>query len=295
MRANRLCFTPFKTLSSVNRKVLNQFTNKTQLGFLVSGDIPLLWPKARNFKAATNLTHLCTRSLFATARAACEDPVNINSKTEDELDISECLGALFSNDEREQVKAAKSIAEMLLLPPTLPDEVHADILDPELDKSRKLWSSLFDEAEDGKSAATVTSDDWAARAQAAAASGEDEEDAVVGASLTFGEIDFDAMATLFRAVRALGGLRDAGGTFWDLGAGPGRPALAAALLHDFDTVRGIELQEPAFARARRALDAFERANRGGRRTKVPALASRAGNIPARLPDLIQACPRSESS
>lgn len=182
--------------------------------------------------------------------------------------MSEAIAALFSDDENKQAKACKAIADMLSLPPSLPAEVHANISEPNHDSLRRLWASFFDETDEGKSLAEAASSDWIARAEAAKSSGEDEEDAVVGASLTFGEIDFDAMALLFRAVRALGGLREPGGAFWDLGAGPGRPALAAALLHDFDAVRGVELQEPAFTRARRAQEAYDRA---GRRTQVPHL------------------------
>lgn len=39
------------------------------------------------------------------------------------------------------------------------------------------------------------------------------------------------------------GLLTGGGTFMDVGTGTGRPVFAAALLHDFDRVVGIELLE----------------------------------------------------
>ena len=37
------------------------------------------------------------------------------------------------------------------------------------------------------------------------------------------------------------GCRESGGIFYDIGSGTGKPALAAALLHDFDQVNGIEI------------------------------------------------------
>ena len=37
-----------------------------------------------------------------------------------------------------------------------------------------------------------------------------------------------------------------GGVFYDLGHGTGKPALAAALLHDFESVNGIEILESLY-------------------------------------------------
>lgn len=254
------------------KKVISNTSNRFFCDGFDKRVVPISWQCAANLRKLGRNEQLRTRPLFTTAHVAFQNTGNIfNTRADDDAEISESIDALFSDDANRQMKACKAIADLLSLPPSLPDEVHANISDPEHDSLRRLWTSIFDEVDEGKSLADAASA-FAARAEAVAVSGEDEEDAVVGASLTFGEIDFDAMALLFRAVRAMGGLREPGGVFWDLGAGPGRPALAAALLHDFDAVRGIELQEAVHARAHRALEAFHRAGgAASRQTQVRCL------------------------
>jgi SAM-dependent methyltransferase len=61
-------------------------------------------------------------------------------------------------------------------------------------------------------------------------------------TLVYGEISFNSFAVAVEKVKnKYGGLSKPGGIFYDIGAGTGKPALAAALLHDFDEVRGIEI------------------------------------------------------
>lgn len=62
-------------------------------------------------------------------------------------------------------------------------------------------------------------------------------------NLTYGEIDFISIGEIFKTIgERYGGVPD-GGIFYDLGHGTGKGVLAAALVHNFDEVRGIELLE----------------------------------------------------
>lgn len=65
-----------------------------------------------------------------------------------------------------------------------------------------------------------------------------------GGSLIYGEIHFFTLAQLF-AVCEL----PTGGRFYDLGCGRGHVVLAAALLHDFAMVKGVELLPSLYAQA----------------------------------------------
>ena len=61
-------------------------------------------------------------------------------------------------------------------------------------------------------------------------------------TLVYGEIKFEPFAVAFQKIRQLyGGLQRRGGVFVDVGAGTGKPAFAAALLHDWDSCRGVEI------------------------------------------------------
>jgi SAM-dependent methyltransferase len=63
-------------------------------------------------------------------------------------------------------------------------------------------------------------------------------------SFTYGEITFQNIAHLFELIRnqtTPNVLHGCGGVFYDLGCGTGKPSFAAALLHDFDTVGGVEM------------------------------------------------------
>ena len=73
------------------------------------------------------------------------------------------------------------------------------------------------------------------------------------ATLTYGEIEFGSFATAFEKIKRIYGipgvgttppggiLQEPGGKFYDIGSGTGKPALAAAFLHPFEFVGGVEL------------------------------------------------------
>lgn len=60
-------------------------------------------------------------------------------------------------------------------------------------------------------------------------------------TLTYGEVDFISLGEIFYTIRERYGGIPSGGVFYDLGHGTGKGVLAAALLHNFDSVRGIEI------------------------------------------------------
>ena len=72
-------------------------------------------------------------------------------------------------------------------------------------------------------------------------------------TLTYGEIEFDSFQMAFSKIRRMyglpgvgttppGGIMQApGGKFYDIGSGTGKPCLAAACIHPFDSVHGIEV------------------------------------------------------
>merc|ERR1740117_57760 len=63
-------------------------------------------------------------------------------------------------------------------------------------------------------------------------------------TLVYGEIKFEPYAITLQKIKKLyGGLAGPGGVFCDIGSGTGKPCFAAALLHDFDRVIGIEILE----------------------------------------------------
>eukprot|EP00943_MAST-04B_sp_MAST-4B-sp1_P005867 g5867.t1 len=66
-------------------------------------------------------------------------------------------------------------------------------------------------------------------------------------TLVYGEISFNSFAVAMeKVINKYGGLQESGGIFYDIGSGTGKPALAAALLHDFDEVKGIEILDGLF-------------------------------------------------
>ena len=72
--------------------------------------------------------------------------------------------------------------------------------------------------------------------------------ALCESSLTYGEILFEPFETALRKIKHLyGGLARPGGTFVDVGSGSGKAVFAAALLHEWESLHGIEVR-----RARRA-------------------------------------------
>ena len=64
---------------------------------------------------------------------------------------------------------------------------------------------------------------------------------VSDATLTYGEVDFVSIGEVFETIRHRYGGIPEGGVFYDLGSGTGKGVVAAALLHNFDECRGIEI------------------------------------------------------
>mmetsp|Transcript_74948 Transcript_74948/g.207497 ORF Transcript_74948/g.207497 Transcript_74948/m.207497 type:complete len:275 (-) Transcript_74948:278-1102(-) len=78
----------------------------------------------------------------------------------------------------------------------------------------------------------------------ALSSRERDEKGLNSSTLVYGEISFESYAIAFEKIKnKYGGLQKPGGKFYDIGSGTGKPALAAALLHDWDHVVGIEILE----------------------------------------------------
>ena len=67
--------------------------------------------------------------------------------------------------------------------------------------------------------------------------------ALCESTLTYGEILLDPFETALRKIKHLyGGLAAPGGKFVDIGSGAGKPVFAAALLHQWDVLQGIEVR-----------------------------------------------------
>ena len=68
-----------------------------------------------------------------------------------------------------------------------------------------------------------------------------EREQLKDTALVYGEIKYNFMALIFRVIKDdYDGLQRNGGIFYDLGSGTGKPVFAAALLHPFERVVGIE-------------------------------------------------------
>lgn len=63
---------------------------------------------------------------------------------------------------------------------------------------------------------------------------------------TYGEVDFLSLAETFELIKTRHGPIRPGGTFYDLGSGSGKGVVAAALIHDFDKCKGIEILESLY-------------------------------------------------
>jgi hypothetical protein len=93
---------------------------------------------------------------------------------EEDSDISESLELLFSENPLDQVKACKSIADILSLPPSLPEQVYSQAMTPELEAARTLWHNIFDEVAADQSTPSSSSD-WTSRSDATFSGEEDEQ------------------------------------------------------------------------------------------------------------------------
>jgi SAM-dependent methyltransferase len=89
--------------------------------------------------------------------------------------------------------------------------------------------------------------------QQAATEAEKEEDK----SLVYSEVDMDTIHVILNRVRSdFGPIFNKQGTFLDLGSGAGKACVAAALLHPFEKVVGIEKVQPLVEAATAAAEAY---------------------------------------
>eukprot|EP00614_Pseudopedinella_elastica_P023269 CAMPEP_0172628622 /NCGR_PEP_ID=MMETSP1068-20121228/162913_1 /TAXON_ID=35684 /ORGANISM="Pseudopedinella elastica, Strain CCMP716" /LENGTH=277 /DNA_ID=CAMNT_0013438893 /DNA_START=24 /DNA_END=857 /DNA_ORIENTATION=- len=84
---------------------------------------------------------------------------------------------------------------------------------------------------------------------------EREEKSLKCSTLTYGEIEFNAFADILLRIKQTYGksesgttpprgiMQEPGGIFWDLGSGTGKPSIAAAFIHPFSFVGGVEILE----------------------------------------------------
>ena len=87
---------------------------------------------------------------------------------------------------------------------------------------------------------------------------------VSDASFIYGEISFQSFAEVFELVKSRHGGLPANGVFYDLGSGTGKAVVAAALLHEFEYCRGIELLEGLFQASLELKTAYEQEGGGPR-------------------------------
>lgn len=97
---------------------------------------------------------------------------------------------------------------------------------------------------------------------------EREEMNLRDSNLTYGEITFETLGTIFEKIKKVYGrpmqgssgpegvLQNRGGIFYDLGAGTGKGVIGAAILHNFDVCYGIEYLEGLYSLSLDALNAY---------------------------------------
>lgn len=165
---------------------------------------------------------------------------------EDSQVLEESCKRLHSSDAKEQLSAALKISEVLQT------QIAAYPLDTELpglpesqarrvDALRKVWVSAF-----GDNTPVDQS----------ASSSDELDDNTLKTALDLGKVSLDGVVAIIQALRAAGALpSDASLALCDLRAGGGQLLAAAALLHPFARVAGLE---PEPEKVEEAHAAFER-------------------------------------
>lgn len=86
--------------------------------------------------------------------------------------------------------------------------------------------------------------------------------------LTYGEIEFETLGTVFEKIKKIYGkpnvgssgpdgmLQAHGGIFYDLGSGTGKGVIGAAVLYNFDICYGIELLEGLYTVSQDAVNSY---------------------------------------
>lgn len=92
-------------------------------------------------------------------------------------------------------------------------------------------------------------------------------------TLIYGEIDFDSFGLIIQKIKKVYGLPNVGasgpngflqhrgGYFYDLGAGIGKPVIAAAVLHGFDYCIGIEILEGLYTTSQQIMQVYDNIGR----------------------------------
>jgi len=88
------------------------------------------------------------------------------------------------------------------------------------------------------------------------------------ANLVYGEINFESFGVAFEKIKSKYGLpgegttpdqgilQAPGGTFYDIGSGTGKPAVAAAVLHPFEVAGGVEILEGLYETSLQVAERF---------------------------------------
>ena len=75
--------------------------------------------------------------------------------------------------------------------------------------------------------------------------------------MVYGDIEFGPFVDILLRCRKYGAMTKPGGKFVDLGCGSGRPVFAAALLHEWEALQGIEILDGLYHLCLEALEVWE--------------------------------------
>jgi len=121
------------------------------------------------------------------------------------------------------------------------------VFEPSLTDLRNLWEEIFD------GCSTKVAKSIANHKEKLSISSM-KENGLITVDLTYGAVEFKSLAWLFINYIPLNSDMK---TFYDLGSGTGRGIFAAALLHDFTKLRGVEIIPGLHQCARRQLTHYE--------------------------------------
>ena len=201
------------------------------------------------------------RRLFGNRSAESERSI-FDDEDDEDGEFEQAVQLLHEDSPARQLDGAKRLSA-LLKPHTASEDAPVEL--PHLDSAeeerrallRSAWSSAMEDPDAAPGAETSQG-----RAKGAGELDDDDE-AVLLSTLGFGDISFDMAAAALGAVDALGllprtGGVASGGVLVDFTARGGQFALAAALLHPFDHVLGVEGNEEKCEQARARLDSLQR-------------------------------------
>jgi SAM-dependent methyltransferase len=209
-------------------------------------------PAAR-WRVAQPHTPACIRCL--SGRGAPSDRnISIFDEEDEGNELEAEISLLIHPESTRQLEGAKALSARLKAQALRDDEpVAIERLDSEQEERRARLRAAWNKAMEANSEVRVERETKAP---------EDEEDNLLLSTLGFGDVSFDMVAEALEAVDAMGlmprrGGELSGGIFVDFTARGGQVALAAALLHPFDHVLGVESSEDACAHARSRLESLQ--------------------------------------